>query len=638
MFGIRQKLLFGFGGLLAVLLIVSGLGIAVLRQHRSELERFLSENWRSIEYGQEMARASAQLDDLAKPFADAANVTADRLADMRSHAADPLKRFADNLELENHNITLDGEDAIAKRLNRLWSGEELTIRNGVITQRTKLPGENYLDSLQTLLSPTSDTAARVSAYAAVRRLFPQLNANAQQVIDLNFANMTPLAGRAKSLADRATHLMVLLGSAGVILAILFTLVMSRTILRPLTTLTSSFREIEQGNLDLVVHVKSHDELHQLAEAFNSMAAKLREFRRSDQAKLYRTQRTTQLAVNSLTDAIAIINQEGSVELSNEAACKLFGLVPGRRLEEVPERHLNDIYHEVVAKQRPSPPRGYESAIAIYDDGGQLKHYLPHAVPIIEGPEKRLVGVTLVLGDVTNLRRLDEMKSGLLSVVSHELKNPLTSIRMAAHVLLEERVGGLNEKQVELLNAAREDADRLNQIIENLLDMGRMETGRGLIELKAVEAEVLVRDAIDDVAASYREKGVALATDDCAGIVPVLADPERVRHIFSNLLTNALKYTAPGGSVKVSAGMDESIVRFTVEDSGAGIAPDVLPRVFERFYRAPDQPGRSGVGLGLAIAREIVQVHGGTITAQSEPGKGSRFTFTLRRADAGGEST
>jgi NtrC-family two-component system sensor histidine kinase KinB len=255
------------------------------------------------------------------------------------------------------------------------------------------------------------------------------------------------------------------------------------------------------------------------------------------------------------------------------------------------------------------------------------------VPIID-EERQFAGVTLVLADVTNLRKLDEMKSGMLSVVSHELKTPLTSIRMATHLLLEERVGPLNGKQQELLVAAREDADRLYEIIESLLDMSRIEAGRALIDLRPTAAAQLVRDAVAHAEAAYRERGVRLEWDVQPGTPAVQADAGRIGLVFSNLLGNALRYTASGGTVRVFSENGDDVVRFVVEDTGVGVAPEHLTRIFERFYRVPGQAGATGAGLGLAISKEIVEVHGGSIHAQSTPGAGSRFSFTLVRADRG----
>jgi signal transduction histidine kinase len=288
---------------------------------------------------------------------------------------------------------------------------------------------------------------------------------------------------------------------------------------------------------------------------------------------------------------------------------------------------------VSQQQRALQSHGYESTVEVFDQGGQVKYFLPHAVPICDS-DKRLLGVTLVLADVTNLRRLDEMKSGLLSVVSHELKTPLTSIRMAAHLLLEERVGPLNAKQMELLIASRDDGDRLQKIIEDRLDMGRLESGRVELDLRAQSPEGLVSAAVTPMEAAFHDRGVDLQVDVPAETPDVLADPARIDHVFTNLLSNAMKFTQPGGRVKIFTEVEEDVVRFVVQDTGPGIPQEYLGRIFERFFRVPRENQPAGAGLGLAIAKEIVEAHGGMISVQSRPGEGSRFSFTLRRAAPG----
>ena len=298
--------------------------------------------------------------------------------------------------------------------------------------------------------------------------------------------------------------------------------------------------------------------------------------------------------------------------------------------------LADAFRQVVQAQQPLPPSGYEAAIEVFEPNGQAKFFLPNAVPIRDA-DKTLIGVTLVLADVTNLRRLDEMKSGLLSVVSHELKTPLTSIRMAIHLLLEERLGDLGAKQTELLIAAREDSDRLEKIIENLLDMGRLESGGAKLDLQPESPARLINTALMPLETSFHDRGISLVTDVPSDTPNVLADADRIEHVFTNLLTNALKFTDPGGKVTVSATTDDLLVHFIVKDSGAGIPEEHLPRVFDRFFRVPRENRPSGAGLGLAIAKEIVEAHGGTIAVQSKEGAGSEFSFTLKRADRSGSN-
>jgi len=192
--------------------------------------------------------------------------------------------------------------------------------------------------------------------------------------------------------------------------------------------------------------------------------------------------------------------------------------------------------------------------------GRESFFLPQAIPILD-ENQRLDGVTVVLADVTELRRLDETKSDLLSTVSHELKTSLTSVRMAIHLLLEDKVGELNRQQSELVLAAREDADRLHHIIEGLLDMGRIQAGRLEMEMKPMAVQEIVEHALDEFHAPFKEKGVRLSAGIPADIPVVLADPTRVYHILRNLLDNAIRFTNPGGEVHVTAESDKAIRAF-----------------------------------------------------------------------------
>ena len=239
---------------------------------------------------------------------------------------------------------------------------------------------------------------------------------------------------------------------------------------------------------------------------------------------------------------------------------------------------------------------------------------------------------LVLKDVTQLRQQDEIKRGVVRTVSHQLNTPLTSVRMAIHLLLGEKVGALNEKQAELLTSAREDSDRLHEILNSLLDLSRFESGKAQMEFRALPPRSVVGEAVESFRRAAQDRGVALQADIPVDLPEVWADTTRIGHVFSNLLSNALNHTSPGGRISLAAEADEAWVRFRVSDTGEGIPAAFLSRVFEPFFRVPGRRNESGAGLGLAIVKEIVEAHGGTVGVQSSEGKGSSFTFTLRRVD------
>ena len=272
------------------------------------------------------------------------------------------------------------------------------------------------------------------------------------------------------------------------------------------------------------------------------------------------------------------------------------------------------------------PANFGSAICVRP-GDKETFFLPRIIGI-RGDHGTVFGAAVILQNVTRLRLLDQVKSNLVATVSHELKTPLTSVRMALHLLLEENIGALNAKQTELLVAAREDSERLLTMINDLLDLARLESGETRMQIESKSPRDLVLAAVEEARDFAESLGVRLVAEADDTLPSSGVEERQIAHVFSNLITNAAKHSPRGETVQVRAAAHDGGVRFSVADRGAGIPEQYQARVFDKFFRVPGGADRDGAGLGLSIAREIVNAHHGSIGVKSSPGEGSEFYFIL----------
>jgi len=277
------------------------------------------------------------------------------------------------------------------------------------------------------------------------------------------------------------------------------------------------------------------------------------------------------------------------------------------------------------------PHSFDEAVS-YRINNTEKSFLPRVLAMHDR-QSDLFGVAVVLYDVTRFRLLDAAKTNLVATVSHELNTPLTSVRMALHLLLEKSVGSLTSKQDELLRTARNDTERLLRILYDLLDLARLDEGNDGLRKENVTPADLLRGVIDEMADKVASRGLKLACTVEPGLPMVAVDRQRISHVFSNLMANAIKYSPGGGEILLLATRtEEDDVAFTVADQGPGIPEEYHARIFDRFFRAPGQTS-TGAGLGLSIAREITVAHGGRIGVKSTPGHGSTFIVVLKAVEA-----
>lgn len=402
----------------------------------------------------------------------------------------------------------------------------------------------------------------------------------------------------------------------------------RSIVGPLTTLRETARRFGQGDLAARSHLADGGEIGDLSREFNAMGMRLGET--LEQRTAERNRMAAVLA--NMYDGVITTDDRGVVDTVNPAAARLFGVEPdgvhGRSLIEVTHNHeLHQAMMDLLT--RPGEHRRME-----VEAGNRTLAAVVTAAPA-SGAEGKSAGL-VVLQDITELRRLERARRDFVVNIGHELRTPLTSVKLLVETV-RQAMHSDPQAAERFLGQIEAELDRLTQLVRELLELSRIESG----QVQLQRTSVVVRELLDGVAvrlhAQAERAGVALTVEALDSIPPVYADPERIEQVLINLLHNAIKFTNPGGSVKLSAQKDGTEVRISVQDTGAGIPASDLSRIFERFYkvdkaRTAGREREGGTGLGLAIAKHVVYAHGGRIWAESVYGQGSAFYFTLPIAE------
>jgi signal transduction histidine kinase len=599
---LRRRLLLAQAPLAAALLVVGAASLRTVSYLGESSDAILKDNYRSLLAAQRMAAA---LDAL------------DREALLRASGRAPAgtsrgDAFEAELRVQEGNVTEPGEGEATARLRAAWGKY----------QRIHGAAARAPDPLAAYLGPLQDASAAVRA-------------GIDEVLVLNQDAMVRKSNQARRSSERLLQIMMGATVAALALGLFASFTLTARIVRPLSTLTQAVRRFGDGDLEARARPQGRDEVGALGREFDTMADKLEEYRKSSLGDLLQAQQASQASIDSLPDPVLVLDVDGVVINLNRAAESLLRLGPGEgvgkrlhALEPALRDRLEAVRAHVLGGRGPFVPRGFEEAVRV-DLADGPRHLLPRATALY-APEGSVTGVTIVLQDVTRLLRFDELKNDLVATVAHEFRTPLTSLRMAVHMLAEEAPGPLTEAQADLVATARQDCERLQGIVDDVLDLSRIQAGRIELNARPADARWLVAQAAAGVEGSARAAGVALSVETPEEALPVLADPERTDVVLTNLLGNALRHTPAGGRISVRVQRAGPGVRFRVQDTGEGIPRQYQERIFERFFQVPGGK-RGGVGLGLYISREIVRAHGGEMGVESEEGKGSTFWFTLPAA-------
>jgi NtrC-family two-component system sensor histidine kinase KinB len=606
---VRAKLMLALAPLGVALALLGAVSVATISSLGLNATTILRDNYRSVLAMQRILNAIERLDDaetedLLGIGAGSQAVTAQR------------KMLEAELEVEEGNITEDGEGASVSRLRADWQAYQAGLDRFLVAANAPEKRNLYLGDLQ-------------SKAASIRNV-------AEEVLAINQDAMVRKSEDAQRAAQRMNTLMVASSLGAFALGLVLSLGLLARVLLRLQVLTRAVQRIGEGDFAARVEVSGSDELAQLAASFNRMAERVDEYRRSSLGELLQAQEASQAAIDSIPDPVIVFGVEGYVLNTNRAAERILGFDnataathPLSHLDPPLRAAVERVLAHVLGGKGAYVPQGFEEAQRISTPDGEA-YLLPRANPVYS-EDGAISGATVILQDVTRLRRFDELKNDLVATAAHELRTPLTSLRMAIHLCVEEAAGPLNEKQADLLGAAREDCERLRATVDELLDLARLQGGGLELRYRAVAAASVVDAALEPLRPIARERGVKISVELPPFLPEIEVDPDRLQLVFANLLANAVRHSPPNGEVRVAAQQSGQSVRFEVRDQGEGIPAEHLAHVFEKFYQVPGSPAGSS-GLGLSIAREIVTAHGGDIGAEAnssgDGAHGSLFWFVV----------
>jgi two-component system, NtrC family, sensor histidine kinase KinB len=613
---LRTKLLAGYMIFVVALVVLGGLSAWRLREMGGVSRRIISNNYDSVVAAQDM-KESLERQDSAAVFA-LLGAREKAIAQLREHRA----RFDASFKKAAGNITESGEpesvEAIRRDRDAYYQMFDAFLAKVNATEATQ----------PERLSRGDELAERNEYFTRLEPQFNKLRGECDHLLQLNQRAMVAKSEAAAGVAQLWFYRTLLIAGLMVAAGIALAFWLSNRIVEPLRQLTATTAKIAGGDLDAKAEVNSDDEVGILAAEYNRMAERIRQLRLSDKGKLIVARQTTEAAIDSLYDPVIVTDAEGRVTRLNPAAEEIFGSEAenaGKHVGEVArDARIAGAVAEALHSQRAVAGEGSASVLPLAVDGSERAFRL-RTTPMRDN-EKHLLGAVTLLEDITHLREIDRLKSEFIATASHELRTPLTSVQMGVHLLLEGAAGELNDKQTEVLGACREDCERLDRLMRDLLDLSKIEAGESQPELLPIKVRDLIIDEADTLRPQVEAKDLSFVVDIPVELPRVMADRSQIERVLANLVVNAIRYTRQG-EIRVAAEPRGHYVAVSVSDTGEGIPQEYLSHIFDKFVQVPGA-ATGGAGLGLAISRLIVEAHGGQISVQSEVGQGSTFTFTL----------
>lgn len=574
---IRLKLTLGIGLLFLLIMVLSVMGSFQIHNLSKDTRNILKANYNSLDYTQQML---SSLDDI-------------------KNSKEAKIHFRSSLQKQEGNVTEQGEQEVTENL------------------------EDHFVLLE-------QNIAGDSVISLIRK-------DINQIMRLNMAAIARKSQIAEETARGAIMRITIAGTLCFIIALVLFFNLPGNIANPIRELTTSIEAIAAKNYSHRVHFSGKSEFGKLATAFNVMAEKLEEYHNSNLAKLLMEKKRIETLINNMKDPVIGLDENNKILFVNNEALQISGLkkeaVIGKAVQDIAVH--NDLIRSLIKDIVPVSATNEESMqkkapIKIYADNKE-SYFEKETVNISIIPtgekESKEIGHVIMLRNITLFKELDIAKTNFIATISHELKTPISSIKMSARLLRGKDDTLLNADQKQLVESIDDDATRLLRITGELLNMTQVESGNIQLNITATPPEEIVYRATDATAFLAEQNHITIETRIGQNIPQVNADPDKTAWVLVNFLTNAIRYTPQDSTIIVAVEQKGDRVVFSVTDPGKGVAKQYQEKIFERYFQVPGS-SKMGSGLGLAISKEFIEAQGGSIGVISDGVHGSRFYFEL----------
>jgi signal transduction histidine kinase len=593
---LRWRVFAGFVALLLLILFSNGYAIYLFLQTGKSIEGILKHNYQSIQAVQSLENSLM-------------NISMTYLSQ-------------DKEVLNQWDVYTENKKNIEEKLQFLEKAASST-EETIATAEVKKLTTSFFAFYQKVIS------GRVGGFLGRKEMVvtaSALNLDIKKIVNkllaLNEKEIADADLKARSLSKRSVELVIVLLLLFIILALYIYQRFYRNIVIPIDYITRSILDLEKGVYGKTIEIETTAELSHLTQAFNKASQKLKLYSEQLSERLIRLNNTIRTVLESFPDPIILLDQNHRVQFKNKSAIHFISEVSTS--DHLPQSVI-DLIDSCIQSKRELISDDFAKTLA-FKFKDQERFYSPYVL-FLHDEDDKMFGMAIILNDVTKLRLSNELKSNIISTVSHEVRTPLTGVRMTIHLLLEERLGKLTDDQKELLENSRNDCERLLKLLNDLLDLAKLERGSIGLSLKKMEPKVIVEDARKNVASLLQTKHLHLTSEVEKDLPFIMADRDKLGIAIYNYLSNAAKYSPDEAEIKIEIKTVGEKIRFAVIDHGDGISQDKLERLFEKFYRVEGQKEK-GAGLGLSIAKEIIMAHQGEVGVESTLGKGTTFYFDL----------